>query len=78
MGPIILIDTLIYAFITILGVGSILNPTLAKLGVKRKEGGGAPELDNDDLAPGQQSCSDNIKAKLSKFNQTKIAPIFVK
>ena len=37
VGPIILIDTLIYAFITILGVGSILNPTLGKLGVKRKE-----------------------------------------
>ena len=37
IGPVILIDTLVYAFITILGVGSILNPILAKLDVKRKK-----------------------------------------
>ena len=37
IGPVILIDTLIYAFITILGIGSILNPILSKLDVKRKE-----------------------------------------
>ncbi len=37
IGPVILIDTLIYAFITILGIGSILNPVLSKLDVKRKE-----------------------------------------
>ena len=36
LGPVILIDTLLYAFVTILGVGSILNPILSKLGVKRK------------------------------------------
>lgn len=35
MGPIILIDTLIYAFITILLIGSILNPVLTKCGVKK-------------------------------------------
>ena len=38
IGPVILINTLIYALITILGIGSILNPVLTKLGVKRKEG----------------------------------------
>ena len=36
LGPVILIDTLLYAFVTILGVGSILNPILSKLDVKRK------------------------------------------
>jgi len=36
IGPVILIVTLLYAFMTILGVGSILNPTLNKLGIKRK------------------------------------------
>ena len=35
IGPVILIDTLIYAFLTILGIGSILNPILSALGVKR-------------------------------------------
>jgi len=36
IGPVILIDTLIYSFITILGVGTILNPVLTLLDVKRK------------------------------------------
>ena len=37
IGPIILIDTLIYTFITILGVASILSPVLTHLDVKRKD-----------------------------------------
>jgi NhaP-type Na+/H+ or K+/H+ antiporter len=36
IGPVILIDTLIYSMITILGIGSIMNPVLEKLGVKNK------------------------------------------
>jgi len=35
IGPVILIDTLIYSLITILGIGSCLNPVLERLGVKR-------------------------------------------
>ena len=35
LGPVILIDTLIYSFITILGVGTVLNPVLTKCDVKR-------------------------------------------
>lgn len=34
IGPVILIDTLLYSLFTILGIGSILNPLLDKLGVK--------------------------------------------
>ena len=37
MGPVILIDTLIYSLFSILGIGSILNPVLERLGVKRKD-----------------------------------------
>lgn len=37
MGPVILIDTLIYAFITILFFGSILNPVIKKCDVQRKK-----------------------------------------
>ena len=44
-GSIILIDTLIYALITILGIGSILNPLLSRLGVKRTDSD-----DNDALS----------------------------
>ena len=35
IGPVILIDTLLYALFTILGIGSILNPILERLEVKR-------------------------------------------
>ena len=37
IGPVILLDTLIYSYITILGVASFLNPVLSKLDVKRKD-----------------------------------------
>ena len=37
IGKVILIDTLIYALITILGIGSFLNPVLDRLGVKRTD-----------------------------------------
>jgi NhaP-type Na+/H+ or K+/H+ antiporter len=36
LGPVILIVTLLYAFITILGVGSVLHPVLTWADVKRK------------------------------------------
>ena len=36
VGPIILIDTLIYAFLSIIVVGSIMNPILSVMDVKRK------------------------------------------
>ena len=49
IGPIILIDTLIYAFITILGIGSILNPVLERLGVKRTEADRADESNNNEV-----------------------------
>mmetsp|Transcript_34136 Transcript_34136/g.25206 ORF Transcript_34136/g.25206 Transcript_34136/m.25206 type:complete len:127 (+) Transcript_34136:714-1094(+) len=39
IGPVILIDTLIYAFISIVVVGSFLNNILDKCDVKRKEEG---------------------------------------
>ena len=74
VGPLILIDTLIYAFITILGVGSILNPILGKLDVKRKE----PAANALDEPRGPMSCSDSVKARLGEFNKSKLAPIFVK
>lgn len=79
MGPVILIDTLIYAFVTILGVGSFLNPILAKLDVKRKRSQeGVPELalGDDDGAP--MSLAKRFKVKLSAFNLSFVTPIFVK
>lgn len=67
IGPVILIDTLIYAFVTILGVGSILNPVLSKLGVKRKDGPAAtataPEESDRPL-----HCCTRLKERVKTFD----------
>jgi solute carrier family 9 (sodium/hydrogen exchanger), member 8 len=71
IGPIILIDTLIYAFITILGIGSILNPVLSKLGVKRKEETGEePE--------GRDNCCSRFKKAVRNFDSAYFSPLFIK
>ena len=38
-GPVILIITLLYAFFSILGIGSIMHPILEKMDVMRKKDG---------------------------------------
>ena len=72
LGPVILIDTLLYAFITILGVGSILNPILSKLGVKRKVNDEAVEHEPSN------SCATRLKRSISNFDSRYFSPIFIK
>ena len=85
IGPVILIDTLIYAFITILGIGSILNPVLERLGVKRTEADRADELNNNDddlTSPAQarreHSCAHKMKSRVRKFDNEYFSPLFIK
>ena len=47
IGPVILIDTLLYALFTILGIGTILNPILERMGVKRDPTADAAEEMNE-------------------------------
>ena len=76
IGPVILIDTLIYAFITILGIGSILNPILSKLDVKRKEDIGFVGQDREEEVR-QDICS-RMKRNLQYFDNLYFAPLFIK
>jgi len=81
IGPIILIDTLIYAFITILGVGSILNPILERLGVKRTEQDRRDDLNEANLPPEpivQRTCAHRIKNRVRKFDNEYFSPLFIK
>ena len=78
VGPVILIDTLIYALITILGIGSILNPLLSRLGVKRTE------EDKNDIdsrskreADSTKTCF-NIKRRIRRFDNEYFSPLFIK
>ena len=75
IGPVILIDTLIYSFITILGVGTILNPVLTRLDVKRKI---EPEMaiEHEENAP--TSRTGRFKALISRFDKKFFSPIFIK
>ena len=77
VGPVILIDTLIYAFITVIGIGSILNPVLSKLDVKRKEVSefaDGEESENE----GRSSCCDGLKRKVRQFDSEFFSPLFIK
>lgn len=73
IGPVILIDTLLYAFLTILGIGSILNPVLTKLGVKRK-----PVDPNEPPYEGRDNFCNRLKVKLRNFDSEYFSPLFIK
>ena len=93
IGPVILIDTLIYAFITILGVDSILNPVLSKLEVKRKEedstsnnsfenqyAEGAADPSGVGAADGSQKrgcCANYLKSRVKSLDSRFMRPVFV-
>lgn len=59
IGPVILIDTLIYAFITILVIGSILNPVFNKMEIKRK-----PVDPNAIEEVPRDNCCNRLKSRL--------------
>ena len=77
IGPVILIDTLIYSMITILGIGSILNPLLERMGVKQTE-----EDSNNKDGPETNNRPPNwctrIKKRIRYFDNDAFAPLFIK
>ena len=73
IGPVILIDTLLYAFLTILGIGSILNPVLTKLDVKRK-----PVDPNEPVYEGRDNFCNRMKVKIRNFDSEYFSPLFIK
>lgn len=56
VGPVILIDTLLYSFVTILLQGSVLNPILTRCDVKQK-----PEIEHDEQNLGRNNCCNRFK-----------------
>ena len=79
IGPVILIDTLIYAFITILGVGSVLNPILERLGVKRTQTETNDELNDNGQQPEEtRTCAHRVKNRVRKFDNEYFSPLFIK
>lgn len=81
IGPVILIDTLLYALFTILGIGTILNPVLAWLGVKRDAEADAAEELNDRLKEAEgapKNCCSKFKTKVRHFDNETFAPLFIK
>ena len=79
IGPVILIDTLIYSLITILGIGSCLNPVLDRLGVKRvRAEEAADDLQEDNDNRRKDGCCAKLKTKIRHFDNETFAPLFIK
>ena len=76
VGQIILIDTLIYAFITVIGIGSFLNPLLSKLDVKRKETSEFEDEQSED--ENHKSCCSGFKNRVRRFDNEYFSPLFIK
>jgi len=81
-GNIMLSLTLIYALITILVVGSMLNPILDRWtdGVKGGVKDAAPEVaaEGDDGAEPNKKCCSDFKRGLKSFDQKYFAPLFIR
>jgi NhaP-type Na+/H+ or K+/H+ antiporter len=86
-GKIMLAITLIYSLVTILGIGSILNPILTKCEVRRKPGADQPEPeevnpvtnpDNQDNTGERKRCCQDFKRLVSYLNQHYFSPVFIK
>ena len=77
IGPVILIDTLLYAIFTILGVASFLNPVLEKLGVKRTDNDDAVE-DTVERRNRRPNWCGRVKTKIRHFDNETFAPLFIK
>ena len=76
IGPIILIDTLLYSLFTILVFGSVLHPLLNKMDVKNKSI--VVEEQIEVLEERRQNCCNRFKQNLSWFDTNYFAPIFIK
>lgn len=70
-GPCILVTTLVYSLITVLGLGSVLHPVLTWADVKRKK-------EVEDGSDGTNNWSNRLKASLSYFDTEYFAPLFIK
>ena len=70
VGPIILIDTLLYSFLTILIQGSVMNPVVLKCNVKQKVLGIEPEA--------RDTCCNRFKQRFRIFDTNYFSPLFIK
>mmetsp|Transcript_41925 Transcript_41925/g.56982 ORF Transcript_41925/g.56982 Transcript_41925/m.56982 type:complete len:219 (+) Transcript_41925:1042-1698(+) len=81
MGPVILIVTLIYAFITILIIGSILYPIMVWGGLKRDRTASNNLIEEEisDVRPdGSRKCCSRLKHQMAAFDYYYFSPLFIK
>ncbi|CDW75106.1 sodium hydrogen exchanger 8-like [Stylonychia lemnae] len=83
-GPVMLIVTLLYAFISILLIGSLLYPILTKLDVTNKSVGEAVSVrsnenqlsdENEQQIP--LNCCNKLKKILKKYENKYFSPVFI-
>lgn len=74
-GALMLVDTLIYALISVLGIGSILSPILNCAKVKEVDSSNKQEIYEFE-SDGNIPIFERMKRGLSRFNSKTFAPIF--
>lgn len=74
-GEILLVVTLLYSLITIIVLGSILNPVLTKLGVKQSPVDEV--LDESPVIPNRSGCCFKCKRGLAHFDAKFLKRFFV-
>lgn len=74
-GNVILVTTLVYSLITILGIATFLHPILQKMDVQNKpKDEAALALEEEET----DNCSNRLKQSLSDFNNYQFSPLFIK
>jgi NhaP-type Na+/H+ or K+/H+ antiporter len=77
IGPEILTDTLVFSLLTILVIGTFLNPILSKLDVKQDEEVSKVLEDNQVLGK-QTNCFNKFKKLIRDFDSLYFSPLFIK
>jgi NhaP-type Na+/H+ or K+/H+ antiporter len=78
IGPVILTDTLIFSLMTILIIGTMLNPILSKLDVKQKDNGRSSAMDDGEVTGKQYNCFNRFKKMVRDFDSVYFSPLFIK
>lgn len=78
IGPEILTDTLIFSLLTILVVGSFLNPILAKLDVKQQDEDKKKIMGEKEVLGDQTNCFNKLKKMVRDFDSVYFSPLFIK
>lgn len=78
IGKEILTDTLVFSLLTILVIGTFLNPILSKLDVKQQDDDRMKNMDSNQVLGNQTNCFNKFKRVVRDFDSLYFSPLFIK